>query len=124
MSLLSEFYEKVVLGDATLLPKSTWTNITQAHVPMKKSDGQGKGFAFVQYEDPDHAVQAYLENDGLIFQGRLLHIISANSKNTLDEFAISKLPLKKQKEARRKLESAKQTFNWNSLYLNASQPIG
>jgi multiple RNA-binding domain-containing protein 1 len=75
----------------------------------------------VQFQDPEQAVEAYLDNDGTIFQGRLLHIISANSKkdNTLDEFAIAKLPLKKQREIKRKTEAAKQTFNWNSLYLNA-----
>lgn len=76
----------------------------------------------MQFQDPDQAVEAYLDNDGTIFQGRLLHIISANSKkdNTLDEFAIAKLPLKKQREIKRKTEAAKQTFNWNSLYLNVS----
>ena len=97
------------------------TDTEQVHVPIKKIDGKGKGFAFVQFQDPDQAVEAYLDNDGTIFQGRLLHIISANSKkdNTLDEFAIAKLPLKKQREIKRKTEAAKQTFNWNSLYLNA-----
>ncbi|KAF2798948.1 RNA-binding domain-containing protein [Melanomma pulvis-pyrius CBS 109.77] len=96
-------------------------SLEEVHVPIKKSDGKGKGFAFVQFQDPDQAVEAYLDNDGTIFQGRLLHIISANSKkdNTLDEFAIAKLPLKKQREIKRKTEAAKQTFNWNSLYLNA-----
>jgi multiple RNA-binding domain-containing protein 1 len=87
---------------------------------MKKADGKGKGFAFVQFKDPNQAVEAYLDNDNTIFQGRLLHIISAKVKKDtkLDEFEISKLPLKKQKEIRRKQEVNKATFNWNSLYLN------
>jgi len=90
------------------------------HVPLKKSDGKGKGFAFVQFQDPNDAVEAYLDNDNTIFQGRLLHIISAKAKKDtkLDEFEISKLPLKKQKEIRRKQDAVKATFNWNSLYLN------
>lgn len=88
---------------------------------MKKIDGKGKGFAFVQFKDPEDAVQAFNDNDRTIFQGRLLHIISAKAKKDtkLDEFEISKLPLKKQKEIRRKQDAVKATFNWNSLYLNA-----
>lgn len=91
------------------------------HVPLKKSDGKGKGFAFVQFKDPEQAVEAFNENDSTIFQGRLLHIISAKAKKDtkLDDFEISKLPLKKQKEIRRKQDAVKATFNWNSLYLNA-----
>ena len=92
------------------------------HVPLKKADGKGKGFAFVQFHKPDDAVEAYLDNDNTIFQGRLLHIISAKAKKDtkLDEYEISKLPLKKQKEIRRKQSAAKAVFNWNSLYMNVS----
>ena len=50
----------------------------------------------------------------------MLHIISGKAKrnDALDEFAISKLPLKKQKEVLRKKSASAATFNWNSLYLN------
>ncbi|KAF1355955.1 RNA-binding domain-containing protein [Lizonia empirigonia] len=95
--------------------------LVEVHVPQKKSDGKGKGFAFVQFKDSENAVEAFNENDSTIFQGRLLHIISAKAKKDtkLDEFEISKLPLKKQKEIQRKQNAVKATFNWNSLYLNA-----
>lgn len=91
-------------------------------MPLTKADGKGKGFAFVQFENPNDAVEAYLDNDNTIFQGRLLHIISAKAKKDtkLDDYEISKLPLKKQKEIRKKQNAAKATFNWNSLYLNVS----
>lgn len=94
-------------------------------MPLKKSDGKGKGFAFVQFKNPEEAVEAYNENDNTIFQGRLLHIISAKAKKDtkLDEFELAKLPLKKQKEIRRKQDAVKATFNWNSLYLNVRQPV-
>ncbi|KAF3002364.1 Multiple RNA-binding domain-containing protein 1 [Curvularia kusanoi] len=100
---------------------SKYGSLDEVHVPLKKSDGKGKGFAFVQFKDPEDAVKAFDENDKTIFQGRLLHIISAKAKKDtkLDEFEISKLPLKKQKEIRRKQDAVKATFNWNSLYLNA-----
>ena len=60
--------------------------------------------------------------DGSVFQGRLLHILPAAAKkeSKLDEFAISKLPLKKQKQIKRKAEAASTTFNWNSMYMNVS----
>lgn len=91
-------------------------------MPLKKADSKGKGFAFVQFQNPNDAVEAYLDNDNTIFQGRLLHIISAKAKKDtkLDEYEISKLPLKKQKEIRRKQSAAKAVFNWNSLYMNVS----
>ncbi|KAF2661887.1 multiple RNA-binding domain-containing protein 1 [Lophiostoma macrostomum CBS 122681] len=100
---------------------SKYGQLEEVHVPVKKSDGKGKGFAFLQYEDPDQAVEAFRQNDGTILQGRLLHIISAARKRDakLDEFAISKLPLKKQREIKRKSEAAGSAFNWNSLYMNA-----
>lgn len=100
---------------------SRYGTLEEVHVSMKKSDGKGKGFAFVQFNDPENAVEAYSDNDGTIFQGRLLHIISAKAKKdtSLNEYEISKLPLKKQREIRRKQDASKSTFNWNSLYLNA-----
>ena len=53
-------------------------------------------------------------------QGRLLHILPSESKpETLDEFAISKLPLKKQQQLRRKVDAASSTFNWNSMYMSS-----
>lgn len=120
MSLLSEsdhplFYSSMVRVELI-------ANSSKVHVPTTKISGKGKGFAFLQYRDSAHAVEAFQRNDGTIFQGRLLHIISAESKrdSKLDEFAISKLPLKKQKELKRKAGAAGLGFNWNSLYMNVS----
>lgn len=63
--------------------------------------------------------------DKTIFQGRLLHILPAAPKkdNKLDEFALSKLPLKKQREIKRKAAAASSQFNWNSMYMNVRMPI-
>ena len=41
----------------------------------------------------------------------------------LDDYAISKLPIKKQRLVRRKAEAASSNFNWNSLYMNADAVI-
>ncbi|OAL63995.1 multiple RNA-binding domain-containing protein [Trichophyton rubrum] len=79
-----------------------------------------KGFAYIQYVESDAAIEAYKQLDGKDFQGRLMHILPASSKKTykLDEFEISKLPLKKQQQIKRKAEAASSTFSWNSLYMN------
>lgn len=75
----------------------------------------------MQYVDPTSAINAYKSLDGSTFQGRLLHILGATAKKTykIDESELAKLPLKKQKQIKRKMEAASSTFNWNSLYMNA-----
>ena len=87
--------------------------------------GHSKAFAYVQYRDPGAAKMAVEKLDGKPFQGRLLHIIPADAKKhtAMDEIAISKLPLKKQQQIKRKAE-ASSVFNWNSLYMSVEYPIG
>lgn len=72
------------------------------------------------FADSSDAVEAFQSMDGATFQGRIIHIIPANAKRDtgLDEFEISKLPLKKQNLIRKRAEAASNTFNWNSLYMN------
>ncbi|CAG8982203.1 hypothetical protein HYALB_00003639 [Hymenoscyphus albidus] len=95
-----------------------WT-IILVHLAVDGS-GKSKGFVLVQYTDPTAAAEAFHNLDGESFQGRLLHILPAAPKreNKLDEFAIAKLPLKKQKQIKKKAEASSATFNWNSLYMN------
>jgi multiple RNA-binding domain-containing protein 1 len=92
----------------------------QVHVPMNNLSGSAKGFAYLLFTDGEAAVKAYKAMDGSIFQGRILHILPAAAKreSKLDDFAISKLPLKQQKQIKRKAESSASSFNWNSLYMN------
>lgn len=49
-----------------------------------------------------------------------MHVLPADAKrdNQLDDFAISKLPQKKQKQIRKKAEAATTHFSWNSLYMS------
>lgn len=92
----------------------------QVHVPMDNKTGQAKGFGFALFDDADAAIEARRKMDGSIFQGRLLHVLPATAKkeNKLDEFEISRLPLKQQKLLQKKAEAVSSTFNWNSLYMN------
>jgi len=47
----------------------------------------------------------------------------AKRETKLDEFSLSKLPLKKQQQIKRRREAASATFNWNALYLNADAVV-
>lgn len=98
--------------------------LEEAHLVLDIKTNQSKGFAFVLYKSPANAVDAYRAMEKKIFQGRLLHIIAGAAKreNKLDEFAIAKLPLKKQLELKKK-SSATNSFNWNSMYMNIDAVI-
>ncbi|OHE92724.1 RNA recognition domain-containing protein [Colletotrichum orchidophilum] len=93
--------------------------LQEVHLPVA-AGGASKGFAMVQFTSAESAVAAFQSTDGQTFQGRLLHVLPAEGKRDagLDEFAISKLPLKKQNLIRKKAEAASSTFNWNSLYMS------
>ncbi|EEP81774.1 multiple RNA-binding domain-containing protein 1 [Uncinocarpus reesii 1704] len=95
--------------------------IEELHVAFDTRHSTSKGFAYAQFVDPDSAIEAYKELDGRDFQGRLMHILPASSKKTykINEYELSKLPLKKQQQIKRKAEAASSTFSWNSLYMNA-----
>lgn len=99
--------------------------IEEIHIAFDTRSTTSKGFAYVQYSDADAAVDAYQTLDGKHFQGRLLHILPASAKKTykIDEYELSKLPLKKQREIKRKQNAAGSSFSWNSLYMNVSLPF-
>ena len=97
----------------------------QVHVPLDTKTGAAKGFAYVQFSDPDSAEAALVAKDGQAFQGRILHVLPADAKREtkLDDFALSKLPLKKQQQIKRRREAASTNFNWNALYMNADAVV-
>ncbi|EDO19597.1 hypothetical protein Kpol_1018p135 [Vanderwaltozyma polyspora DSM 70294] len=99
---------------------SPFGELEEVHIAIDTRTGQSKGFAYILFKDPKDAVQAYIELDKQIFQGRLLHILAADAKKShrLDEFDLKNMPLKKQKELKRKDTASRQTFSWNSLYMN------
>ncbi|KAM7206780.1 multiple RNA-binding domain containing protein [Rhypophila sp. PSN 637] len=97
---------------------STFGNLEEVNLPLDGS-GKNKGFAMIRYEEASSAIAAF-QADRSTFLGRIIHILpgSAKRENTLDEFAISQMPLKKQQLLRKKAEAASSTFNWNSLFMN------
>lgn len=96
-------------------------SLEEVHIAVDTRTGKSKGFVYVQFKQPKDAVEAYKSLDKQIFQGRLLHILPAEAKkdHRLDEFDIKNLPLKKQRDLKKKAQAAKSQFSWNSLYMNS-----
>ena len=84
-----------------------------------------KGFAHIAYKDPPNAQQALVSLDHTTFQGRILHVLPSAPKRhrVIDDFAFSKLPLKKQARITRKAEATTSTFQWNSLFMSADAVV-
>ncbi|KAL9625470.1 MAG: hypothetical protein Q9160_000533 [Pyrenula sp. 1 TL-2023] len=99
---------------------STFGTIEEVHLVRDSHVGSSRGLAYVQFRDADSATRAIEKMDGRAFGGRLLHVLPASEKRSypIDEYSISKLPLKKQKLVKRKLETSGDQFSWNSLYMN------
>ncbi|CAN3371506.1 hypothetical protein DIURU_000202 [Diutina rugosa] len=95
-------------------------DLEEVHVAVDTRTGKSKGFVYIQFSNPENAVKSFQALDKTIFQGRLLHILPAKAKkdHTLDEFDLKNMPLKKQRELKRKQSAAKQQFQWNSLYMS------
>ena len=92
---------------------------------MDSRSHQNKGFAHVLFGDSEVAQQALSDMDQRPFQGRLLHILPSSNRETayIDEFTLSKLPLKKQQQIKRKAAAASSSFNWNSLFMSSDAVV-
>lgn len=86
-------------------------------MPIDKETKKQKGFAYILYHIPEHAVKAFIELDNKFFMGRLLHIIPSREKPQSRDSDPSKWNLKKQREMKLKAQ-ATSDFNWNTLYMN------
>lgn len=99
---------------------SKYRTVEEIHLPVDTRTDRPKGMAFISFQAPDEAVQAWKELDGQVFQGRILHVIGAEPKRgfALDEFELANMPLKKRELLKKKMAAQKAQFSWNSLYLN------
>lgn len=84
------------------------------HIPLDKQTKSPKGLAFVTFTDPTHALAAFRAKDGSTFQGRLLHLLPAVSKNPPTTDTSKTL---KQSKAEQAKENASKDFNWSFLYM-------
>ncbi|RWS16155.1 putative RNA-binding protein 19-like protein [Dinothrombium tinctorium] len=100
---------------------SKYGPISEIHLPIDSFTKKLKGFAFITFMFPEHAVKAYAELDGSIFLGRLLHLIPAKAKPDKVElpFENEGSSFKKEKGIKQKAEANK-SHNWNTLFLGAN----
>lgn len=95
--------------------------VTEVNLPIDPITRQIKGFGTVTFVMPENAVKAFNELDGAIFQGRLLHLLPAKSKDSddIDIDNVDGLSFKQKKELKLK-QTAGSAHNWNSLFLGAN----
>ncbi|KAM5193683.1 putative RNA-binding protein 19 isoform 2-T2 [Mantella aurantiaca] len=99
---------------------SKYGQISEIHFPIDKLTKKPKGFAFVTFLITEHAVKAYAEVDGQIFQGRMLHVLPSTVKQEEEaEGATESSGYKKQKTLKDKANSSS-SHNWNTLFMGTS----
>eukprot|EP00118_Oscarella_pearsei_P009093 m.50323 g.50323 ORF g.50323 m.50323 type:complete len:949 (+) comp34064_c0_seq16:20-2866(+) len=93
--------------------------LTETFMPLDRTTKKPVGFAFITYLMPEHAVKAFNELDGNIFQGRLLHIMPSRTPpvkaETIDETEAGSY---KGKQNRKAKAASQSSHNWNTLFLN------
>jgi multiple RNA-binding domain-containing protein 1 len=99
--------------------------LSEVHMPIARDTKKSKGYAYILYLIPEHALQAYEALDMQTFQGRLLHIIPAEEKPPAKEEDIlgvngTKLSAVKKDKEKKRRNLAGNDFNWNSLYMSVS----
>lgn len=71
--------------------------LVECSMPLDNFSKKPKGFAYITCMFPEKALQASKDLDGSIFQGRMLHIIPAQSKREMTEEEEAKLNFKQKK---------------------------
>ena len=99
--------------------------LSEINLLVDKSTGSSIGLGYVTFMFPEHALKAFSELDGKVFQGRILHLLPSKPpnkevgvvKSTDPETQLSSFK-SKQKE---KLKSeAGSSHNWNTLFLGSN----
>ncbi|XP_064024576.1 probable RNA-binding protein 19 isoform X2 [Pogoniulus pusillus] len=100
---------------------SKYGPLSEIHFPLDRLTKRPKGFAFITYMMPEHAVKAYAEMDGQVFQGRMLHLLPSTIRKEKNEGedAEDSSSYKKQKDAKDKANSAS-SHNWNTLFVGTN----
>eukprot|EP00514_Thraustochytrium_sp_LLF1b_P002294 CAMPEP_0184526316 /NCGR_PEP_ID=MMETSP0198_2-20121128/10588_1 /TAXON_ID=1112570 /ORGANISM="Thraustochytrium sp., Strain LLF1b" /LENGTH=799 /DNA_ID=CAMNT_0026917877 /DNA_START=78 /DNA_END=2477 /DNA_ORIENTATION=- len=108
---------------------SPFGQTSEVHIPLDNSK-RSRGFGYVEFMIPEHAVTALAATDGTIFEGRLIHVLPSlekpEPKSTEDAFTSSSGPrmseYKQKKEAERK-EKAEDTKSWNALFIRSDAAV-
>ncbi|ELU12200.1 hypothetical protein CAPTEDRAFT_225018 [Capitella teleta] len=96
--------------------------LSEVHLPIDSFTKKVKGFAFVSFMFPEHAVKAFQELDGKSWMGRILHILPGKEKTEEQEDGNDESNFKKKKLKEQKA-SAGSSHNWNTLFLGANAVV-
>ncbi|KAK7809123.1 hypothetical protein U0070_006137, partial [Myodes glareolus] len=89
---------------------SAYGPLSELHYPIDSLTKKPKGFAFITFMFPEHAVKAYAE-------GRMLHVLPSTIKKEASQEADAPgSSYKKKKEAMDKANSSS-SHNWNTLFM-------
>lgn len=127
---------------------SRFGNVSEVHLSIDKISKRSKGFGFVTFHFPAHAIEAAKQLDAQFFQGRILHVLPAKQQDELTEddavnsgdASTTTKPARgpgpqngsssgfvsefqKKKQAKQK-EMANQDFNWNTLFIRPDAVAG
>lgn len=91
--------------------------VAEIHLPIDKESKKITGIGFVTFMFPEHALKAFADLDGSIFQGRMLHLIPGQSKPEIRESIDAKSSFKKKRQSDA-LKTASSSHNWNALFVN------
>ncbi|GEQ69013.1 hypothetical protein JCM33374_g2683 [Metschnikowia sp. JCM 33374] len=99
---------------------STYGPLSEVHIAIDTRTGKSKGFVYVQFENNKDAVSlTVLWTSRFSREDFCISWSEMQRKTTsLTRFALKNLPLKKQRELKKKAQANKAQFNWNSLYMN------
>ncbi|XP_017877575.1 probable RNA-binding protein 19 [Ceratina calcarata] len=91
--------------------------LSEVNLPIDPTTRKPKGFGTITFLMSEHAVKAYSELDGSIFNGRMLHLLPAKTKpDPMEEHDEKGLSYKQKKELKAKA-TAGSSHNWNTLFL-------
>ncbi|XP_043230648.1 probable RNA-binding protein 19 [Amphibalanus amphitrite] len=94
--------------------------LTEVTLPVDRYSRKIKGFAFVTFVFPEKAQSAMEALDGSVFQGRMLHLLPAKLKHSLDQDGDEASTDFKARKERQLKKQASSSHNWNSLFLGAN----
>ncbi|KAJ3410073.1 hypothetical protein HDV05_004118 [Chytridiales sp. JEL 0842] len=94
--------------------------VAEVHMSIEKISKKPRGYAFVTFMIPEHAVKAYVSLDGKFYQGRILEVLPGKEKPAEPEVEEvgPNSSHKKKVEAKRKANALNDS-NWNSLFMNS-----
>ncbi|KAL8276281.1 hypothetical protein RQP46_011309 [Phenoliferia psychrophenolica] len=98
---------------------SSFGDIESIHIPLDAITRSSKGLAYISFVSPDAALAAYEQLDRSSFQGRLLHILPAVSRNPAAKGEPKAATgVRGDREHLKKMDAGK-ALNWGTLYMNS-----